>query len=368
MKTRNLNQLKILLESGLSEGVYPGAVLLVAHQGERIFFEAAGHALVMPHAVPMKKETIFDLASLTKPLGTTLAVMKLVEEEQVRLDEPLDNILGKVVPPDKQAITPRLLLSHASGLPDWEPFFSRLEGVEPGIRKQTVREWILKTGLTCIPGREARYSDPGFMLLEWVIEECSGMTLNRFLQERFYGPLGLRHTFFYDRDTRAPFGDEEFAATEACPWRKIVLQGKVHDENAYAMGGYSGHAGLFGTTRDVYKLAGFLVAAYLGKGKNLLAPKTVRTFFTRQGSPKNTTWALGWDTPSRENSSAGKYFSQESVGHLGFTGVSLWIDLKKRVVVIFLTNRVHPTRENEKIRPFRPRLHDRVMEVLGLTD
>jgi serine-type D-Ala-D-Ala carboxypeptidase len=368
MKAEDLNELKILLETGLSEGVFPGAVLLVAKQDNVVFFRAAGHAVLTPKAFPMRKETIFDLASLTKPLATTLAMMKLVEAGRVDLDEPITNILGKVVPEDKQTITPRLLLSHASGLPDWEPFFTRLEGIPPGERKQTVRDWVLKTPLTSVPGKEGRYSDLGFMVLEWIIEKHSGLLINRFVREQFYGPLGLEHTFFYERESRAPFGPEKFAATEGCPWRKTVLQGRVHDENAYAMGGYSGHAGLFGTARDVFEITRFLFATYLGKGPGLLAPETVRAFFTKQGNPKQSTWALGWDTPSRENSSAGKYFSEKSVGHLGFTGTSLWMDLEKGVVVIFFTNRIHPTRENEKIRAFRPRLHDRVMEVLGLTD
>jgi len=368
MKTKDPTKLKLLLENGLSEGVYPGAVLLVAQQGKRVFFRAAGHAVLTPHTVPMKKETIFDLASLTKPLGTTLAMMKLVEEEKVKLDEPISHILGGVVPTDKQAITPRLLLSHASGLPDWEPFFSRLDDIPPDERKKTVRDWILKIPLTGTPGHETRYSDLGFMLLEWIVEKRSGLLLNRFLEGQFYGPLGLKHTFFYDRQTQTPFGHEEFAATESCPWRKIILQGMVHDENAYAMGGYSGHAGLFGTARDVWEMAHFLVATYLGERQDLLSSETVRTFFTQQENPKNTTWALGWDTPSRKNSTAGHYFSEKSVGHLGFTGTSLWMDLEKRVVVIFFTNRLHPTRENEKIRAFRPRLHDQVMEALGLND
>ncbi len=367
MKTTGTKKIEVLLEKGLSEGAYPGAVLLVSHQGELAFFVAIGHAALTPHTVPMSKETIFDLASLTKPLGMTLAMMKLVEEGRVELDEPIGNILGKVVPEDKAKITPRLLLSHASGLPDWEPFYSRLEGVPPGMRKQTVRDWILKTPLTGTPGPAACYSDLGFMLLEWIVEKRSGMTLKQFLEEQFYGPLALKHTFFYDRSSPTSFAQENFAATEACPRRKVILQGMVHDENAYAMGGYSGHAGLFGTTRDVFEITRFLVATYLGKQQDLLAPKTVRTFFTRQKNPENTTWALGWDTPSRENSSAGKYFSQKSVGHLGFTGTSLWIDLEKEVVVIFLTNRVHPTRENEMIRAFRPRLHDQVMKTLGLS-
>jgi CubicO group peptidase (beta-lactamase class C family) len=140
----------------------------------------------------------------------------------------------------------------------------------------------------------------------------------------------------------------------------------VHDENAYSLGGYSGHAGLFGTASEVYKLANLLRGHWRGERTDYLRPETVRAFFTRQDIVEGSSWALGWDTPSSANSSSGSYFSETSVGHLGFTGTSLWMDLEKDVIVVFLSNRIHPTRENKKIRAFRPVLHDRVMETFGL--
>jgi CubicO group peptidase (beta-lactamase class C family) len=161
------------------------------------------------------------------------------------------------------------------------------------------------------------------------------------------------------------FKEKQFAATEDCPWRKRIIRGEVHDENAFSLGGYSGHAGLFGTANEVYTLADMVKAHYFEKRSDLLKPDTVKTFLKKQRTEESCTWALGWDTPSPENSSSGRFFSRQSVGHLGFTGTSLWMDLDKDVVIIFLTNRIHPTRNNDGIKVFRPRIHDLVMEELG---
>ncbi len=357
-------KLDILLEEGVTTGVYPGAVLLIGSQGETVFFRAVGNAVLKPQPVPMKRETIFDLASLTKPLATTVAMMKLVDQGDIDLDEPIRGLLPGVGGKDKQGMTPRLLLSHASGLRDWEAFYCRLNEVPREQRKQRVREWIVDSPLVFSPGSRALYSDLGFMLLEWIIEQKTGRDLDQFLREELYGPLGLG-LFFCDLSSPVHLDKTAFAATEFCPWRKRILLGEVHDENACAVGGYAGHAGLFGTAADVGNIGGFLLRCYNGSQGEMLRPDTVQTFFSRQRNPEDTTWALGWDTPSRSGSSAGSFFSEKSVGHLGFTGTSLWMDLEKQVMVILLTNRIHPSRENEKIKVFRPRLHDLVMEMLG---
>ena len=360
-------RLDILLQEGVSDRVYPGAVLLVVERGKTVFFRAVGNAAEHPRPVPMKKETIFDLASLTKPLATTLAVMKQVDGGTLGLDELMGELLPGVAMADKRGITPRMLLSHASGLRDWEPFYTRLDDVPTGKRKQKVREWILASSLLFSPGSKELYSDLGFILLEWIIERKTGRPLDQYLREQLYGPLGVRGLFLYDA-SRPPSAEKaEFAATEACPWRKRVLQGEAHDENAYAMGGYSGHAGLFGTATDVGAIGNFLLRCYNGSERELLRPDTVQTFFSRQREARDATWALGWDTPSPQGSSTGSYFSEKSVGHLGFTGTSIWMDLDKQVVVILLTNRVHLSRKNDKIKAFRPMLHDCVMEALGFS-
>jgi CubicO group peptidase (beta-lactamase class C family) len=169
----------------------------------------------------------------------------------------------------------------------------------------------------------------------------------------------------FSENNRPRYPAEQYAATEDCPWRGRVLRGVVHDDNAYALGGYSGHAGLFGTVLDCYAVVNLLREHYRGLREDYLKASTVRAFFTRQDIVIGSTWALGWDTPSKTGSSAGRYFSQKSVGHLGFTGTSLWMDLEKDVIVILLTNRVHPARANEEIKAFRPQLHDAIMKALS---
>lgn len=373
-----MDSVRKLLEDGMKGGIYPGVVLLVAKGGQVVFFQEAGYRSIIPEKLPMKKDTVFDLASLTKPLATTLALMRLVDTGAVSLVEPLSDLIPSSHLNDKGFLTPQLLLCHAAGLVDWRPYYLKLVEHPLEQRKRILRDWVTQEPFSYKPGEGSLYTDLGFMILEWVIEERAGTSLPQFLDRYFYSPLGLKRTFFVaahegQNPPRPHFAKgglaaEAFAATENCPWRKRVIQGEVHDENAFAVGGYSGHAGLFGTAEEVYNIANFLREHYLGLRADYLRPETVATFFTPQNIVKNGTWALGWDTPSAENSSSGKHFSPNSVGHLGFTGTSVWMDLEKDVVVILLTNRVHPTRNNDKIKTYRPELHDSVMKELGLVD
>jgi CubicO group peptidase (beta-lactamase class C family) len=206
------------------------------------------------------------------------------------------------------------------------------------------------------------------MLLGELIELVTRMTLNRFCQERIFKPLELRSTAFIDlaslRARRLQPVTDRIAPTERCPWRKRLLCGEVHDDNAYAMGGVAGHAGLFANAADVDALASRLAACWRGEDE-FLPRDLVRQFWTRDATVPQSTWALGWDTPSASGSSAGSVLSRDAVGHLGFTGTSLWIDLERQANVVFLTNRVHPHRDNERIREVRPRVHDAALGGLA---
>jgi len=361
-----MKRIRDLLDKGVDEGTFPGAVLLVAHRGNVDFLERSGFRSIIPRRLPMEKDTVFDLASLTKPLATTLGMMKLVEKGLIDLDQPLDKLLQTVPLRDKRALTPRLLLSHSAGLADWKPFYMKLVQFSPEFRKSILREQIIDLPFAYSPGTACLYSDLGYMLLEWITEERTGESMSSFLGRSFYDRMSIKKTFLGSENRPESIKIEQFAATEDCPWRGKILRGEVHDENAYALGGYSGHAGLFGTAEEVFAVANLLREHYREERDDFFSEATVREFFKKQNIVKDCTFALGWDTPSSENSSAGVYFSEHSVGHLGFTGTSLWMDLVKDVIVIFLTNRVHPTRENEKIRAFRPLIHDTVMETLGL--
>jgi CubicO group peptidase (beta-lactamase class C family) len=306
--------------------------------------------------------------------------MKLVDEEAIGLDEPLSHLIASCPLGDKGPLTSRLLLSHSAGLPDWRPYYLKLAGHPLAGRMGLLREWIVREPLAYAPGRGSLYSDLGFMLLQWVIEEKTGMRLGDFVKKAFYEPLGLKRTLFMpagdvENASHSPDGGagspaaSEFAATEDCPWRKKVLQGEVHDENAFALGGCSAHAGLFSTAEDLFVIVNMLRGHYRAERHDFLKPETVREFWRRQEIVADSDWALGWDTRSAEASSAGRHFSPGSIGHTGFTGTSIWIDPVKDVTVILLSNRVHPSRDNpQRIKIFRPRIHDAVMEELGLVD
>jgi len=368
-----------VLQRAIGDEIFPGAVALVTRGGKIAFFEHVGHRLLIPEPMPMAKDTIFDLASLTKVMATIPAVMKLVDEGRIALDDPLSKLIPSAKLSDKKELTLRLLLTHSAGLIDWKPFYEKLRDHLLMERKRLLREWIIEEPFAYEPGKGNIYSDLGFMLLEWVIEERAGESLPEYVHKHFYGPLGLKRTLFRGTSEegnppRPPFAKEgkmsaeEFAATEHCPWRKRVLQGEVHDDNAWSLGGCSGHAGLFSTAEEIYVIVNMLREHYLGKRNDFFKPETVREFFKRQEIIKGSDWALGWDTRALEGSSAGKHFSRYSVGHTGFTGTSIWMDLEKDVIAILLTNRVHPKRDNEKIKQFRPVFHDSVMEALGLAN
>jgi CubicO group peptidase (beta-lactamase class C family) len=349
-----------LMKRGVIHNVFPGGVLLVSSADSVIFFQAYGYANKFSGR-QMSKDTIFDLASFTKPLATSLAIVKLVSQKKLELNQPLGSILSQFNHTDKKAVSVENLLYHNSGLPDYRPYYKVLSKLEPDQRKDAIRALLVKEPLINAPGREVMYSDIGFMILCWVIEQVTGSRLDRFVTDEIYNPLGLEHLFFvdlYSTKTR----EADFAATELCPWRNILLEGAVHDDNAYVLGGIEGHAGLFGTAQDVLSLLSELMAAYSGfPCTTVFERNLIQTFLKRH---EHTGRALGFDTPSPVGSSCGQYFSRETVGHLGFTGTSFWMDLVRKVIIILLTNRVHPSRNNNKIKAFRPKLHDEVMKKL----
>ena len=351
-----------LMQRGVAEGVFPGGVLLVAKKDRVVFFEAFGHARLAPER-PMTIDTVFDLASLTKPLATTLVLMLLVQQGRLSLEQTLGAAIPGFSTTKKKHITVRQLLSHTSGLPDYRPYYTKLNELSPSERKGSLRTLLLAEGLIQQPGEASLYSDVGFMILQWIVEVITRRPLDGVVEESVYLPLGLKNLFFVTSNVRKKKVDRPYAATENCPWRGKILDGVVHDENAYALGGVAGHAGLFGTAQDVYGILKELLRVYTDRpNSGLFRRDVVQTFLKRQSDIGS--WALGFDTPSRPDSSSGRYFCDQSVGHLGFSGTSFWIDLLKGAIVILLTNRIHPNRENVKIRAFRPLLHDTVMDSI----
>jgi CubicO group peptidase (beta-lactamase class C family) len=346
-----------LMLEGLRENVFPGAVLLAGSGDVPIFYEAYGKADLFSGR-SMTRETVFDLASLTKPLATTLAVARLVDLGRIDLDFPVAHWLTGLTGSDKAAVTARQLLSHQSGLPAHRRFYMALKSLPAPARKGAVLDLLKKVPLENPPGRKVVYSDLGFMLLCRLVEAVTGVSLCDFLKSEIYDPMGISDLFFVNLDAKGPMIRHGYAATELCPLRKRLLIGEVHDDNAWYAGGVDGHAGLFGTASAVFKLLRALAAGYRGQ-RSLFSRRIIGEIF--HGTPGNPL-PLGLDRPSAKNSSAGRSFSAQTVGHLGFTGVSFWWDLEKDVVIILLTNRVHPSRWNTRLQQFRPRIHDRVME------
>lgn len=348
-----------LMQQALEEGVFPGAVLLVARDQEVLLHEAWGVA-DLASGQPVTLDTVFDLASLTKPLATALAVMLLVQEGRLSLDASLAAVLPFMAETDKAGVTIRQLLCHCSGWPAWQPYFEQLRSLPERDRRHQLAQILAVEPLIATPGTSSLYSDLDYLTLGLVVEKRTGMRLDRFVQQEIYAPLGIRELFFNPLNT--PPKPRLYAATERCAWRGDVLCGAVHDDNAYVLNGVAGHAGLFGTARAVFVLLQALLSAYWKETlSGLFAPDQVRMFWTSSG---DSGWTLGFDTPSAQASSSGTYFSPNSIGHLGFTGTSFWMDIERRMTIILLTNRVHPSRSNEKIRAFRPRIHDEIMSGL----
>ena len=339
------------LERYLTESVarkaFPGAVVAVGRR-DTVLFERGFGALGDGDRTRPGPSTIYDLASLTKVVGLTTLAMMLVDEHTLDLDAPVTRYVPAFAA-GGDSVTVRELLTHSSGLAAWQPLFREVHSREEMFTR------VNATRLEAPPGTRTAYSDLGAMLLTEVVERLMGHRLDSLLENRLFRPLGMQDTRFLPPVELRP----RIAPTENDPWRGRVLRGEVHDENAAAMGGVSGHAGLFSTADDLVRFAQMLLRG----GAGLLRPETI-ALFTRTQNPSFSSRALGWDTPSPA-SSAGTKLSAHAFGHTGFTGTSIWIDPEQDLFVILLTNRVHPTRANELIREVRPRVADLAVEAAG---
>jgi CubicO group peptidase (beta-lactamase class C family) len=358
---------------GIEQGVFPGAVVLLGSEGRVRFHRAYGFKSLLPAESSMTRTTVFDLSSLTKPIATVTAVMQLVRDRKVDLDHAVCSVIPGFKDSPKDAITCRQLLNHSSGLPAWKAFYQDLEQTTAGASgtKDQARRYVWRRidlePLVGEPGKSMLYSDLGFIVLGEIIERASGLRLDEFCRSSVFAPMGLESTFFVDLLGRSRLGAQrfaEYAATEFCGRRQKVLRGEVHDDNAYAMGGVAGHAGLFSTALDIHRLVNFLSECYHGRNPTCMPGSIVREFLEHKTDIEGSTFALGWDTPTVGGSSSGQWFSRKTVGHLGFTGTSLWWDLERDIHVVLLTNRVHPSRHNDRIREFRPLAHDVIMEAV----
>ncbi len=346
-----------ILLHGILDRAFPAAAVEVGRMEGPLWRRSFGALTYEPDAREATVDTIFDLASLTKVIATTTLVMRAVDDGMLTLDDHVRQRLPEWQGADRQAVTVRELLGHSSGLPAYLPFFRDHTGrveFEPAI---------CHTPLEYSPGTQSIYSDLGFILLGFLLEDAGPRAAGRFDPATTFAARFKRIATFITPEPLAfsptrPWR-ERSAPTEVDPWRGRLLIGEVHDENTWALGGAAGHAGLFGTASAVGAFA--RAALRTLAGQNLLAqPATFREFIRRTPVPGSSR-ALGWDT-MLPTSSCGTHMSESAIGHTGFTGTSLWIDWERDLYVVLLTNRVHPTRENNRLKAIRPAFHDAVVE------
>jgi serine-type D-Ala-D-Ala carboxypeptidase len=390
-EVRVLPAVEVVLESGREDGIAPALAAEVWVKGALAHRSAMGDAQVEPERRPLRPGDLFDLASLTK-LYVASAAARLVERGALELDRPLRELLPALARPGRD-VTLRHLLAHSSGLPAYEPWWQRVAqdrvgraafrpvSERPGPAalgrafrrgREIVLDSLAAEPFEAAPGTRACYSDLGFIALGFVLEGAAGTTLDRLVEAEVLVPLGLDRTFFVsgvETPPTAVSGGKAFVATRRAPARGgEVLCGTVDDDNAWALGGVSGHAGLFAHPTDVARFGEAWLDALAGRSR-WLAAGTADEFAARDRTPGSER-ALGWDTPSPQGSALGGRLGRGpggAIGHLGFTGTSLWLDRDREVVCVLLTNHVHPGgADRARLRAFRARFHDAVGEAIGV--
>jgi len=357
-----------VIHQALQSRLFPGAVVGVwqRYPQTQVYLQAWGNRREIPSVLPLSAHTPFDLASLTKVLATTALTARLVDRGWISWETPLTQLL-----PDFAAREVRIrhLLSHTAGLVAWKPFWKALRDqfhpkplycVPLLRRQQAMRDLLIAEVPECPMETQALYSDLSFLLLGFALEELTQLPLHHAVQRWVWAPMGIRGLQFYPILNHPSVQiRSEVAATEDCSWRGGVLQGQVHDDNCWLMGGYAGHAGVFGRAIDILLFVDRMMNGFF-------TPSTFQSLVKPVNHPLGCTRALGWDTPTLGVSSAGKFFSPRSIGHLGFTGTSLWVDLDAQIAVTVLTQRVHPQRNHSDLKAFRPLIHDAIREDLRI--
>lgn len=351
MSPRLDERLDSLLTAAIAGGVAPAVAAAVGRHGRLIYLQGFGTTHGAPGYPPVDSATMFDLASLTKVVATTTAAMMLEEEGRLHLDRTVASYLPQFSDSAKAGITVRQLLTHSGGLEAFARLFETHRGRDEYLRAINSRP------LEYEPGTSTVYSDWDMILLQLVIERITGKSLDQYVTERIFEPLGMKSTVFRP----SAFLVDRIAATEVDASRGGLIHGVVHDPNAWAMGGVAGHAGLFSSAADLAIFAQMMLNGGWYDGVRILRPSTIARWTTRQGPYSSR--ALGWDTPSGESSS-GQHFSPRSFGHTGFTGTSMWMDPERGLFAILLTNRVDPTASNHKQVPLRRAFADAVQRAV----
>lgn len=343
----------VVLRRALADSAFPGAFAVVGDRAGVLAEEGIGHLDWAPSPVP-DEHTMYDLASLSKVIGMTTAVMQLVEQHRLDLDAPVQRYLPTWTGPNKEKVTLRHLITHTSGLPpDWPAGSKPYDEITTD--PDSLAQLMFNTPLDTLPGVRMVYSDIGAYVLGRVVEQVTGESLDIYLHDHVFEPLGMHETMY-----RPPFAlRPRIAPTEYDPRRGGLVRGMVHDERAYYLGGVSAHAGLFSTGHDLARFARMYLNGGTLDGVRIVRPETIEQFTTHQVADR----ALGWQKPSGENS-AGHLMSSRAFGHTGFTGTSIWMDPAHDVFIILLSNRVDPTRANNRVGHVRVALADGVMSTV----
>ncbi|HZC22141.1 MAG TPA: serine hydrolase domain-containing protein [Candidatus Binatia bacterium] len=386
-----------IVSHAIEQHAFPAAAIAVTLQGKLLALksfgsyvyredlnDSSGLNLPADFASAVTPSTLFDVASLTKPVATTTMAMMLYERGLLELDSPIVGTIQEFrtdssgSDPRRSEVTFRMLLAHSSGLPAYEKLFLRAHS------RDELLQAAFTTPLTADPGTRAEYSDIGFIILTEGLERIAGEPLDIFCQREIFGPLGMANTGFNPpftlRSKIPPTADEREECGAGAParekpsatsqpgvspsvprstFRQRIIQGEVQDENAFVLGGVAGHAGLFSRAEELAIFAKIVLA----RGSPILRPETIALFTQRESEPAGTSRALGWDTPSSPSQS-GKHFGLRSYGHLGYTGTSLWIDPDRQLSITLLTNRTWPDCSNQAIKQVRPAVHDAIMEAI----
>ncbi len=341
-----------IIYTAISDSIFPGAQLFVSKGNKILINKSFGNYTYEKDSKIITNESIYDVASLTKVLSTTPVAMKLIQKKLLSLDFYLSDFYPEFNTGNKKEVTVRHLLTHSSGLPAYVEYY-KINSIDTEL---DIINDIVNLDLEYMPDEKMVYSDLGIILLYDIIKKVSNSNLDKLSDKYFYKPFNMSNTYFnpVNKDIVVPTEYDNH-------YRMKLIKGEVHDENAYILNGVSGHAGLFSNATDIGTFSKFFLNEGILLGRRYLKKDLIRVFTSKTKNPVNSDRALGWDTPSDQGSSAGDYFSIGSYGHLGFTGTSLWIDPNEEIIIVFLTNRVYPTRENKGIYNIRRELHNSIM-------
>jgi len=370
-------QLISLLEEGVAQGAFPGAVGLIGRGNKILFEHAVGHKSLKSNRAEgnpqMTLDCVFDVAGLTSVMVTSVLLLRLMDEGKINLSDKVSRYLQGFGVHGKSKISIEQLLNHTSGLPQWVPFFEEILQENTGPRlgimtSRSAREFVYnqiqRLQLKTETGTKQAYSDLGAILIGHIAELLSGLSLDKAAVRYIFQPLQMKSSSYIDLSMIRRRGihpvTDLIAATEECSWRKRVLCGEVHDDNAWAMGGIAGHAGLFTTIKDAFILASELHACFHSESK-FISQETLLQVFT----PNESHYRAGFETPSKDNGMSDVGFSQNALGINGFTGCSMWLEPETKVSILLFTNRIHPSRSNKKISAFRHEFYKQAISSIN---